>query len=50
MKGKLNADQSSHKVLKITPFIPLTLRGKEDETTSVLVITLLRLVLSKVEG
>jgi hypothetical protein len=28
MKSKLNAEQSSHKVLKITPFIPLTLKGE----------------------
>jgi hypothetical protein len=36
MKNTLDAEQSSDRVLEITPFIPLTLRGKEKETTFIL--------------
>jgi len=42
MKNAMDAEQSSNRVLEITPFIPLILRGREKETISVLRISLLR--------
>jgi len=42
MKNAMDAEQSSNRVLEITPFIPLILRGREKETISVLRIPLLR--------
>jgi hypothetical protein len=42
MKNTLDAEQSSDRVLEITPFVPLMLRGKQKERTSVLGIPLLR--------
>jgi hypothetical protein len=32
MKNAMAAEQSSNRVLEITPFIPLILRGREKET------------------
>jgi hypothetical protein len=42
MKNAKDAEQSSNRVLEITPFIPLILRGREKETISILTIPLLR--------
>jgi len=50
MKNAMDAEQSSNRMLEITPFIPLILRGRQKETISILRIPLLRLVLSEVEG
>jgi hypothetical protein len=42
MKRAMDAKQSSNRVLEITPFIPLILRGRQKETMSILSIPLLR--------
>jgi hypothetical protein len=42
MKNAMDAEQSSNRVLEITPFIPLILRGREKEIISILRIPLLR--------
>jgi len=47
MKNAMDAEQSRNRVLEITPFIPLILRGREKETIPILRIPLLRLVLAK---
>jgi len=38
----MDAEQTSNRVLKITPFIPLILRGSDKETIYILRIPLLR--------
>jgi hypothetical protein len=50
MKNVMDAEQSSNRVLEITPFIPLILRGREKEISSIPRISLLRHVPSGVEG
>jgi hypothetical protein len=42
IKNAMNAEQSSNRVLEITPFIPLILRGSKKETIPILRIPLLR--------
>ena len=42
MKNAMDAEQSSNRVLKITPFIPLILRGREKEIILIQRIPLLR--------
>ena len=42
MKNAMDAEKSSNKVLEITPFIPLILRGIKKETICILRIPLLR--------
>jgi hypothetical protein len=42
MKNTMDAEQSSNRVLEITPFIPLILRGRENETIPVLRVPFLR--------
>jgi len=42
MKNTMDAEQSSNRVLEITPFIPLILRGREKETIPILEMPLLR--------
>jgi len=42
MKNAMDAEQSSNRVLEITPFIPLILRGREKVTIPILRIPLLR--------
>jgi hypothetical protein len=49
MKNATDAEQSSNRVLEITPFSRLILRGA-DENNPFLRIPLLRLVVSIVEG
>jgi hypothetical protein len=50
MKNALDAEQSSNRVLEITPFIPLILRGRGKDTIPIFRMPLLRPVLSEVEG
>jgi hypothetical protein len=40
-KNVMDADQSSSEVLEITPFVPLTLRGKDKGTIVILKVPLL---------
>jgi hypothetical protein len=42
MKNAMDAEQSSNRVLEITPFLPLILRGRKKQTISILRIPLLR--------
>jgi hypothetical protein len=42
MKNTMDAEQSGNRMLEITPFIPLILRGREKEAISILRIPLLR--------
>ena len=42
MKSAMDVEQRNSRVLEITPFIPLILRGREKETIPILSVPLLR--------